>query len=123
MTRPKTRQLLAICSYSPGEQVKAREALDAILATAVFEQPLSLLFCGDGVWQLLGAQGDYSGSDKALTRSLTALPLYDVHAVYADEQSLRERGLTQQDLLPQAKVISSGQATELLAACQGIMSF
>ena len=123
MTGAKTRQLLAICSYCPGEQIKAREALDAILATAVFEQPLSLLFCGDGVWQLLCSQGDYSGGDKALTDSLTALPLYDVQAVYADEQSLRERGLGQRDLLALAEVISSDQAAELLAACQGIMSF
>ncbi len=123
MAQLDTQQVLAICSYSPGEQVKAREALDAILATAVFDQAISIVFCGDGVWQLLAAQGDYSGSNKALSCSLDALPLYDVHAVYADALSLQERGLEQQQLLPQVEIISSDRARELLANSHRVMSF
>lgn len=123
MAQLDTRQLLAICSYSPGKQVKAREALDAILASAVFDQTINLVFCGDGVWQLLTAQGDYSGSDKALTCSLNALPLYDVHAVYADALSLQERGLEPWQLLPQVEIISSERTRELLASSHRIMSF
>jgi tRNA 2-thiouridine synthesizing protein C len=123
MTQNGTRRLLAICSYSPGQQVKAREALDAILATAVFGQSLKLVFCGAGVWQLVKAQGDYSGSDKALADSLAALPLYDIDAVYADEQSLLERGLGPQDLLPLVQSISSREVAELIADCHGILSF
>lgn len=123
MAKLDTKQLLAICSYSPGEQVKAREALDAILATAVFDQAISLLFCGDGVWQLLAAQGDYTGSDKALTSALAALPLYDVHSVYADAKSLQERGLEQQQLLPLVEIINCDRASELLANSHRIMSF
>ena len=114
---------LAICSYSPGQQLMAREALDAILATAVFNQSVRVFFCGDGVWQLLPGQGDYSGSEKPLSQSLGALPLYDVEAVYADASSLEERGLSHADLLPMVEVIDTAKARALLRGCAGIMSF
>ena len=118
-----SQPILAICSYPPSRQVNAREALDAILATALFEQQLSLLFCGDGVFQLLTEQGDFSGNNKPLDDSLAALPLYDVTAIFADQQSLQERGLCQQDLLPGTTIISHEQARALMADCAAIMSF
>lgn len=117
------REILALCTYAPTRLVNAREALDAILATAIFDQSVSLLFCGDGVWQLVAQQGDYTGSDKSLIDSLAALPLYDIEAVYADETSLAERGLHAADLLPQARIIGDTQARQLLADACAIMSF
>lgn len=117
------QQILAICSYAPSRQVNAREALDAVLATALFGQQLSLLFCGDGVFQLLNAQGDFSGNNKPLGDSLAALPLYDVDAIFADQQSLQERGLCPADLLDGTTIISNEQASTLMADCAVIMSF
>ena len=117
------QQVLAVCSYAPSRRVNAREALDAILATALFGQQLSLLFCGDGVYQLLSNQGDFTGADKPLSGSLTALPLYDVNDIFVDQQSLDERGLATTELLPGATIIGARQASELFARCARIMSF
>lgn len=117
------RSIFAVCSYGSGRQVMARESLDALLATAVFGQKLTLLFCGEGVWQLVAAQGDYSGSDKALIHSLDALPLYDVHDIFVDAASLRERGLDEAQLLPIAQAIEPETARDLFDNCQHIMSF
>ena len=101
----------------------AREALDAILASAVFDQAVSVLFCGDGVWQLLPEQEDLTGSDKPLARSLAALPLYDVDAIYVDADSLRERGLSPGDLLPLARLAAPEQVRQLLGSSDRLMCF
>ena len=116
-------QILALCSYSPTRQVAAREALDAILACAALGQQVTVLFCGDGVGQVLAAQADYTGSDKPLTRALSALPLYDVEQVYADAQSLQERGLHDAELLPGVTVLRAEAVHALLRDCDRIMSF
>lgn len=123
MTSSTPRQILAMCTRSPGQQLEAREGLDAILATAVFGQSVSVLFCGDGIWQLLASQGDFTGSNKALADSLAALPLYDVSDVYADAQSLQERGIVAAALPPFVTVIDATVASELLAESDCIMSF
>ncbi len=123
MTPQSIKHLLAICTYPPGQQLKNREALDAILATAAFGQTVKVLFCGDGVWQLLEEQGDYTGNDKPLGKSLCALPLYEVSEVYADRQSLEERGLSREDLLSIVEVIDSDAALGLMRECQGLLSF
>ncbi len=118
-----TQHVLAICTYPPSRQVNAREALDAILATALFGQQLSVLFCGDGVYQLLPGQGDFTAHGKPLSDSLAALPLYDVNAVLVDQQSLQERGLASAELVPGSKIVGAKEATELLANCARILSF
>ena len=120
---PAPLNVLAVCSYSPGQQLAAREALDAILACAIFDQNMSLLFCGEGVGQLLKSLADYTGSDKPLSQSLGALPLYDVEALYVDAQSLQERGLTAEQLIDGVSVISAEAAGALLSKCDRIMSF
>ena len=118
-----TQSVLAICSYPPSCRTLAREALDAILATALFGQELKLFFCGDGVYQLLRNQGDFTDAGKPLSDSLAALPLYDVNAIFIDQQSLEERGLESGELLPGAEIISPEQASALLVGCARIMSF
>ena len=116
-------KLLAVCSYSPAHQVAAREALDAILACAVFEQQLSVLFCGEGVGQLLNTLSDCSGSDKPLSRSLSALPLYDVDTIYVDALSLQERGIDRNQLIDGVTVLPASSVRDLLRDSDRIMSF
>ena len=120
---PAPLKILAVCSYSPEQQLAAREALDAILACAIFDQKMSLLFCGEGVGQLLKSLIDHTGSDKPLSQSLSALPLYDVEALYVDEQSLQERGLVPEQLIDGVTVISAAAAGALFSECDRIMSF
>lgn len=114
---------LAICSQAPGQQTRAREALDAILAVAAFGARMEVLFCGAGVLQLVKNQGDYTGSGKPLDKNLSALPLYDIEQVYADAQSLKDYGLETTDLLPFVQPVQDEQAAALLRKCRSILSF
>ena len=77
------KRVLYLIRRPPG--VAADETTDMMLVSGVFEQPTSVLFMDDGVYQLLGLKGRKS--------SLKALPTYEVSEVYAAGSSLASRGI------------------------------
>lgn len=99
---------LFIHHTTPYDSHNAQESLDALLVMAAFGQNPSVLFQGDGVWQLLANQHSEIMGKPSIIAQLSALELYDVSDVYVDEQSLISRGLAVEQLainvqiLPQA---------------------
>ena len=77
------KRVLYLIRQPPG--VAADETTDMMLVSGVFEQPTSVLFLDDGVYQLLGLDGRKS--------SLKALPTYEVSDLYVAESSLASRGI------------------------------
>ena len=77
------KRVLYLIRRRPG--ITADETTDMMLVSGVFEQPTSVLFMDDGVYQLLGLEGRKS--------SLKALPTYEVSDLYAAESSLSSRGI------------------------------
>ena len=104
------RSVLYLIRQFPGEL--ANETIDLMLVSGVFEQPTSVVFTGDGVWQLLGDGTRIERKDTA--RALNALPMYDVESLYVSEESLAERGIASADIDLPVKVISASAVTELL---------
>ena len=84
MTTDDPKRVLLMIRHSPYGSGLARASLDVALAAAAFEQPLSLLFMGEGVLQLLPDQDSTQIGRKNLSRALTSLPLYDIDSVYVD---------------------------------------
>lgn len=78
------KRVLLMIRHSPYGSGLARASLDVALAAAAFEQPVSLLFMGEGVLQLLPDQDSTQIGRKNLSRALTSLPLYDIDSVYVD---------------------------------------
>lgn len=68
----------------------ADETTDLMLVSGAFEQPASVLFLDEGVWQLVGLEKRRS--------SVKALPAYDVEALHVAAESLARRGLTTDDI-------------------------
>jgi tRNA 2-thiouridine synthesizing protein C len=92
-------RLLFVMRHAPYGSSTAREALDALLATAVFGQDVGVLFMNDGVFQLVRDQSPDTLPQKNLASSLQALPIYDVERLYVHTPSLTERGLVMSDLV------------------------
>lgn len=82
------KSVLYIIRRPPG--VLADETADLMLVSGVFEQPTSVLFLDEGVWQLKGLDQRQS--------SVKALPTYDVDALHVAAQSLERFGLHLQDI-------------------------
>lgn len=87
-----------------------QETLDIILTTAAFDQQVNILLLDDGVFHLKNGQRPESLDMKDTSALFKALELYDVNTVYAEAESLAERGLVGQDLflsvhaLPRAEI-------------------
>ncbi|MDE0309656.1 MAG: sulfurtransferase complex subunit TusC [Acidiferrobacterales bacterium] len=77
----------------------ALEALDVVLAGAVFEQEVSVVFVDDGVYQLKRGQNPSVLNMKDFSKTFGALPDFDVMHLYVEQESLAKRGLTVQDLI------------------------
>lgn len=92
------KRFLALCRQAPYGSALAREGLEAVLAAAAMDQVGNLLFCGDGVFQLLPEQFPEGIQQKSLQRNLQALPIFGIEQVFVCSQSLAQRGLTIEQL-------------------------
>ncbi len=117
------KSVLIVIRSAPYGNQTARETLDIILTAAAFEQPLSLLFCEDGVFQLLPEQQSGLIPAKNLGATLPVLPMYDVDKIYADRSALQQRGLDDTELLLPVSVLSHNEMADLAANHQTILSF
>jgi tRNA 2-thiouridine synthesizing protein C len=85
---------------APYGTIYAWESLEVVLIGAAFDQDVSLAFVDDGVFQIVKGQ-DTSGVDmKNFSPTYAALGDYDVTKLYVEKESLEERGLSVDDLMP-----------------------
>ena len=108
------RNILVLQRHSPFNSSKGREALDLILALAAVEHNVSVLFSGDAVYQLLPTQDQADFKLKAYPRSFKLFALYDIEQVYICQQSLLQRGINQNSISINAKVLSKQDIALLL---------
>ncbi len=107
---------------APYHSSLAREALDMVLATAAFDQQVSLLFINDGVFQLQNQQQAERLQQKNIGKTLQALSLYDVNAIFYCEASLTTRGLKATSLFSAAKALNHQQSLALIASADKVIS-
>lgn len=117
------KKILFIQHKAPYGSESPSETLDAALVCAAFGQPVSLLFQGDGVWQLLNHQQGHALERKTLLAQLGALPLYDIEQLYVDAASLQERGLTLDALGLSVQALAADDIRALVAAHDHVLRF
>lgn len=83
---------------APYGTIYALESLEVVLIGAAFEQDVSLVFMDDGVFQLAKGQETADIGMKNFSPTYSALGDYDVNKIYVCEESLKERGLSLDDL-------------------------
>ena len=108
---------------APHGSIQAQEGLDALLMAVAFEQPVSVVFLDDGVYQLRRDQDPERIGRKNFCAGFPSLEIYDVHDVYAERESLARRGLREEDLLMPVRVIDSAALGALVEAHDVVMGF
>lgn len=116
-----TKHLLFIFRSSPYGSSVAREGLDALLAAAVFEQKISVLFLNDGVFQL--KKGQQPNDLKSQEKMLGTLPLYDINNIFVHDSALKDRNISVNDCSLSVNPIGKMAITELLHSADHILSF
>ncbi|MEY3882296.1 MAG: hypothetical protein RIQ94_3092 [Pseudomonadota bacterium] len=102
--------------------VYAQEMLDIILTTAAFDQAVSILLLDDSVFQLKKHQYSEKHDMKDIAAIFSALEIYDVKNIYAENESLQERGLSADDLCLPIQLIVRRDTPELMQQFDVIFS-
>ncbi len=117
--------------------VYAIESLEVVLIAAAFEQDVSLAFIDDGVYQIVEGQNADGIGMKNFSKTFHALGDYDINKLYVSAESLEERGLNVDDLMPLAyededddwaekpsiKVVSNAQLSKIMSEQDVCLSF
>jgi len=117
------KKFLYVNRKAPYGTIYALESLEVVLIGAAFEQDVSLAFVGDGVYQLAKGQDTKGLEVKNFSPAFRALEDYDVTKLYVDEESLRARGLTAEDLVVPVEVVSAGRMAEIMEEQDVVLSF
>ena len=117
------KKLLYINRRAPHGTIYAHEALEVVLIGAAFEQDVSLAFIDDGVFQLKKDQDTSDIHTKNFSKIYKALEMYDVEKLFVEKESLEKRGLTEDDLSVDVKVINSSEMKKLITDSEVIFNF
>lgn len=114
---------LFILQHPPYGIRNGRDAIEAALAFAAYEQKVAILFIGDGVYQLLEKQLSETIGQKSHPKLLSALPMYDIEDIFVCDQSLKARGLQDQPLCITPESLKAQEINALCDNYQTILSF
>lgn len=124
-----TKKFMYVNRKAPYGTVYALESLEVVLIAAAFEQDVSLAFIDDGVYQIAKGQDTKAIGMKNFSATYNALGDYEINKLYVEKESLEERGLTEDDLMPimwededddwaekpSVKIVSRAEMTTILA--------
>lgn len=118
------KSVLFVSRHAPYGSSLAKDALDALLTSAAYDQPLAMLFMDDGVFQLLPGQDANLIGQKSFSRMLPALELYGVERLFVHQPSLELRNLGLEDLMTlPLSLVNDDELRNLLQNHQHILSF
>ena len=93
------KSFLFVMQSSAYASCRIQEVLDVVLITAAFDQKVSLLLLDDAVYHLKKNQQSEVVGGKDIGAIYRSLELYDIDNIYVEQDSLTQRGLSQDDLL------------------------
>ncbi len=117
------KKFMFVNRKAPYGTIYALESLEVVLIAATFDQDVSLVFVDDGVYELAKGQDTKAIGIKNHSKTYRALEGYDVEKLYVERESLAARGLTEDDLIVDVKVLSSAQMAELMDQQDVVLSF
>ena len=117
------KKFLYVNRRAPHGTVYAHEALEVVLIGAAFDQDVSLAFIDDGVFQLKKNQDTSEIYTKNFSKIYSALEMYDVEKLYVEKESLHSRGLSEDDLSVDVKVIDSSEMKKLMSDSEVVLNF
>lgn len=94
------KKFLYINRRAPHGSNYAQEGLEVALIGAAFDQDVAMAYVDDGVFQLKTDQDTSEIGTKNFSATYRALGDYEVKKIYVEQESLEQRGLSQEDLMP-----------------------
>ena len=137
MSENPKKTFLYLNRKAPYGTIYALESLEVVLIGAAFEQDVALAFLDDGVFQLAEGQNAAGIGMKTFAKTYRALGDFEVRRLYVERESLAERGLSIEDLMPivhedenedyaqmpSIRVVDRAELARLIGASDVVLSF
>ena len=123
MINTSLTSLAILNAKAPYSSSAGKDALDIALIFGSFEQPVSLFFQGDGVWQLISGQDGSVISVKDYLKTFAAFEFYDIEDVYVCQASLQERNLANDFHIENVQILNQQAFADKLTSHQKILRF
>lgn len=108
------KKIMFIMRKAPHGGIYSYEGLETVLIMAAFEQDLSMVFVGDGVFALVKNQDTDEIGIKGFIKTYGVLEDYEVEKIYVDRQSMEERGLATDDFAIPVEVKDAEEIAKLM---------
>jgi tRNA 2-thiouridine synthesizing protein C len=123
MANTLIKSLAIINAKAPYSDSAGKDALDIALIFGSFEQPVSLFFQGDGIYQLISEQDGSMISVKDYLKTFAAFEFYDIENIYVCQTSLQERNLSTNFHIDKVQVLNPEAFAHKLTSHQTILRF
>lgn len=110
----EAKKIMFVMQRPPHGSIYPYEGLEFILITGAYEQDLTLVFVGDGVYNLKKDQDTSELGIKGFVKTYRTLDDYDINKLYVDQKSMEERGLTVDDLIVDVQVKTSSEINAMM---------
>jgi tRNA 2-thiouridine synthesizing protein C len=108
---------------APYGSVYTAEGFRTIMGVAVFEMDIRVVFMDDGVYALAKGQNPEGLDMKPLGDGFPMLGDFGVNEFYVHDDSLAARGLTADDLVVPAEIVSGPQIARILEESGKVLPF
>jgi len=112
-----------ICRQAPYGSVYAYEGLEVMLIFAAYEQEYAAAFVDDGVLDLKKGKDSAGIGMKEFSTTYRVMEDYGIEKVYVDGQSMKDRGLTPDDLMIPVEVVDRDAIAKVMAEQDVILPF
>ena len=116
------KSVLIRMSKSPLNGLISGEQLETAMVAATFEQEVSILFIGDGVFNLLPAKETNEVTGYNIEKMLLALPTFEVNDLFVCERSLDQTQIEVSHLPKNSKVITLEDQRRLIKTTDVVLS-
>ncbi len=123
MANAASKTLAILNAKAPYANSAGKDALDIALIFGSFEQPVSLFFQGDGVWQLIQGQDGSIISVKDYLKTFSAFEFYDIEELYVCQASLEARNLPAKFHIEEVQVLNQQAFAQQLTSHNTILRF
>ncbi len=119
-----SKSICIVFNKAPYGSQAGRELLDIALMAAAFDMPITAIFIGQGVYQLLNNQQPDILYIKNHSATFKALPLYDIEQIFVEQNALHKFNLQQEDLLDidQLQHVSTEVIKTRIANCDFVIT-
>jgi len=123
MEEENRKKFMFVMQRPPHGSIYPYEGLEFILISGAYDQDISLLFVGDGVFTIKKDQDTKELGIKGFVKTFRSLEGYDIEKYYVDDESLKERGLTTDDLIIDVEVKNNEEIKLLMAEQDALFPF